>query len=119
MEPIHDKNRTLSAQMGAAPARRRPLSGVGCQIDIGNYNLCIDNVKCGELLVVDDPTGGLGATVEHWMLYSNFRSPSEEHADVSIQVLFTSEGADLPDFVQKNLQHEGVRYIIATCRLQS
>lgn len=118
MEPSHEQHRAAHAQMGAAPTIPRHASGIACQIDIGNYNLFIDKVKCGELLVVEAPEGPPGDTIEHWMLHANFRSPSPVNTDISVQVCLVPGSLDLRDFVARNQQLPGVRYIISTCRLQ-
>lgn len=109
---------TLDPQFGASPVSPDTARDGRLQVDIGNYKLVWEGVVYGELWVEYDPAypGATDRTIEHWMLFRNYVTPSAINRDVHIRLVY-EEGRyrDVEEFIAKNRENPGTKYIKAIC----
>jgi len=89
----------------------RPTDSV--QIMAGWYRLLQAEVLVGQLWVEEL---GSGQSKEHWLLYSNYKWPSLDFPNQSIQFLRETSSISLEDFLHG--APSNAQYIIASCQRQ-
>lgn len=108
----------LEPQLNIQPTTSRRKSGIGMQVDIGNYVLHQGLVECGEVWVTSDPDHpeDTSYTIEHWGLYQHYNAPSEENSDTTVRLVYQEgEWSSVSDFIKHFQGTEGAIYIKSCC----